>query len=772
MDDVIATTTTITLNPRSTTQSMSGGLIVRVIPALISLPAPLTASSSTSTAADSTTDALMEDASVSVNALTDTTQAAPTDSRLDDTSASVDTIAIYTKQTVAADARMDYVPGSVNTTIYATQVPAKRVQQLAASSSTQIVSASISPQDASSRTAHRASEATSDTEPLPLNLKDFKTAHAAKTGPLTTINVGMKRKAGDGQYSNWRKPSVVRSEPEIFGLSAGQAFEKRLVRDIRKTVRRAENLARCQPWFESFCPSTIVDFWASDMSDDIRGNTKFFPPGTDGLDAEFQDYYRSFTNFVDSCGSFPYVWRFRMWLEDASLPFLLKYFNRRLRLEPAPDSLDAGLTTLGRVKSLEHIFKAIAEAYLRMVLLKAQGSCDKMNLSKFSGTTRLPDDTIVNWRVLEDMATKIELVQAENCGRDVQRGESPLETYNALVESAISKFGIDHTSIQRQLVTARQNSADTLEDMHERWSSPKAYLKDAEKQHRLVSDDGVEYLQFELKQLELGECGTFFDITFINHDGIGVSQEMRRGVVSETIVRLSLADDDFFAINRRSIYSASSNAISECTAMAQRLEAGMMQEVAQLSLTTEESVKTYVQKANMLQARLIDFPVDTLKEAVLESHGDDYFTCVMTEANSGVRSCKSLEGCPGTKEEPHFPSTHKEEIIEPPLKQRYSHRIYQDSHENFSSAPLFYFNDREPSGSIDHWFEEGEVLKDPYDDPDDPDYDSEDPTDSESDDGDSYGSDDSGDYGYNDWSDRGSDYGDGGGYYGSDGDSD
>ena len=106
-----------------------------------------------------------------------------------------------------------------------------------------------------------------DAQPLPLNVKDFITAHAATAGPLTALNVGMKRKAGDGKYSEWSKPTVVQSDPEIFDLPASEDFDNGLFCGIRNTVRRNEKIATTQAWFESFCPSALdIPGWASRLS--------------------------------------------------------------------------------------------------------------------------------------------------------------------------------------------------------------------------------------------------------------------------------------------------------------------------------------------------------------------------------------------------------------------------------------------------------------------------------------------------------------------------
>ncbi|KAH4938700.1 hypothetical protein HBI79_057450 [Parastagonospora nodorum] len=745
MDSVVATTPAITLNARATTQNMGGGPSVRVTPVPASVPAPFTANASTSTATDSSRDVRMDDAPASVKTVTDTTQFTATDAHMDDTPASVDTTYTDTTQAAAADAQMDDTPASVNTTANAIRASAAHVQQPAASSSAQVTAASVSPQDTSSPTADQASQATSDAERLPLNIKEFKTAHAAKTGPLTTLNVGMKRKAADGKYSEWSKPTVIQCDPEIFDLPASEDYDNELFCSIRKTVRRNEKMAKTQAWFEAFCPSTLeIPCWASCLSHRIRNHADWFENLDDGQNPTLREKYKEFTNLTKACGHLPDVWKFRPWLEKIVLPFLVTEFSPELTLIiPVSDTISAGLPTANRTDSLLEIFQAIAKAYLRMVLLKAQGPYDKMDLSRYGGPTLLPNDAVVNWEVLEDMASSIEVIQANKFGKDVQAGRASLATYRSSVEFAIRRFGTGHASLERQIVTVRQNSAERLEDMHERWSSPDAYLKDAEAQHKLVSDSGVQYLQYRLKLLDLSQRGVLVDPALHNNDSIELPERMRRTVFREIITRLCVADDEFSAINQRSIYSASSNILGEVTATALELEAGILQGVtqlaAQISLTPGSISEIYANKAQMLQARLIDFPLDTLKECVLYSHGDGYVPTVMTAANSSIHSARGGQTIIETV--PHSSSMRGQDIIEPPLKRRRHHGECGDC--ALSGTPSFYFNDQMPSGHIDHELEVNQALDDCYNeiwhpdsDYDSDDYDSDDYEDGGSDDGD------------------------------------
>jgi hypothetical protein len=716
MDGVIATTPVITLNSRATIQNMGGGPSVRVIPVPASAPAPFTASASTSTATDSSRDARMDDAPASVKIDTDTTQGTATDAQMDDTSASVDTTSPDTTQAAAADAQVEDTPASVNSNANAIRAPATHVQQSAASSSTQVTAASVSPQDTSSPTADQASQATSDAEPLPLNIKDFKTAHAAKTGPLKTLNVGMKRKVADGKYSEWIKPTVVQCDPEIFDLPASEDYDNGLFYSIRKTVRRNEKMATTQAWFEAFCPSTLeIPGWASCLSHRIRNHADWFENLDDGQNPTLRENYKEFADLTEACGYLPDVWKFRPWLEKIVLPFLVTEFSPELTLIiPVSDTISAGLSTTNRTDSLLKIFQAIAKAYLRMVLLKAQGPYDKMDLSRYGGPTLLPKDSIVNWEVLKDMASSIEVIQANKFGKDAQAGRAALATYSSSVEFAIRRFGTGHASLERQIVTVRQNSAERLEDMHERWSSSETYLKDAKAQHKLVSDSGVQYLQYRLKLLDLSQRGVLVDPALHNNDSIELPEKMRRTVFREIITRLCVADDEFSAVNQRSIYSASSNILGEVTATALKLEAGILKSVtqlaAQISLTPGSISEIYANKAQMLQARLIDFPLDTLKEFVLYSHGDGYVPTVMTAANSGINSAK--DGQTIIEEVPHFSSLRGQDIIEPPLKRRRHHGERGDC--ALGGTPLFYFNDQVPSGHIDHELEVNQALEDCY----------------------------------------------------------
>lgn len=149
---------------------------------------------------------------------------------------------------------------------------------------------------------------------------------------------------------------------------------------------------------------------------------------------------------------------------------------------------------------------------------------------------------------------------------------------------------------------------------------------------------------------------------------------MRRTVFRKIITRLCLADDKFSAVNQRSIYSASNNILEEVTATALNLEAGILQSVtklaSQIPLIPGSISEIYANKARMLQARLIDFPLDTLKEFVIYSHGNGYVPTVMTAANYGTHSKRGQDII---KEVFHFPSTCGQDNIVPPFKRRRHH---------------------------------------------------------------------------------------------------
>lgn len=192
----------------------------------------------------------------------------------------------------------------------------------------------------------------------------------------------------------------------------------------------------------------------------------------DGQNPKFREKYKEFTNLTEACRSLPDVWKFRPWFEKIVLPFLVAEFNLELTLiTPVSDTISAGLPTADRTASLLEIFEAIAKAYLRMVLLMAQGTYDKMDLSRYGGSTLFPNDTVVDWEVLQDMASSIEVIQAKKIRTRRSGGKGLARGIQIFSGTCHSRFSAGHASLERQIVTVRQNSAERLRDMHECWSS-------------------------------------------------------------------------------------------------------------------------------------------------------------------------------------------------------------------------------------------------------------------------------------------------------------
>jgi hypothetical protein len=87
---------------------------------------------------------------------------------------------------------------------------------------------------------------------------------------------------------------------------------------------------------------------------------------------------------------------------------------------------------------LEKIFGAMAHAYLRMVLVKAQGSSTEIELSKY-GSKYLPDGVPAGWKQIQDLAVGIEYTKAS-------RSASGDKSYEELINAAENSFEEDHES--------------------------------------------------------------------------------------------------------------------------------------------------------------------------------------------------------------------------------------------------------------------------------------------------------------------------------------
>jgi hypothetical protein len=209
------------------------------------------------------------------------------------------------------------------------------------------------------------------------------------------------------------------------------------------------------------------------------------------------------------------------------------------------------------------------------------------------------------------------------------------------VQNAVASFSVQYLALMRQLVTRRQETAETTREMHPRWSSVTAFLQDADEKHKLILDDGAKQLQLELKKLALGPV-----LKALKPNSapvkVQVSKETRSLIVQDIYVLLSIAHDEWMTTQASSKYGKKSifkdNSISSQVLLqgtAKKLELDLAKLVEQ-DPSDQPLSKLYLRKASDLRTRIIDHPHEQLKSAVLSSHTAKYVHVTMNPADYGA----------------------------------------------------------------------------------------------------------------------------------------
>jgi hypothetical protein len=494
-----------------------------------------------------------------------------------------------------------------------------------------------------------------------------------------------KRKIGNSEDCEVSKDQHCSSTdvPEIFSL-VSPSFQTKLQEEILSFVRDADQLVSLQPLLATFrLSSQSISNWDIDLAQHIYQGV--FRSPQSGHDAKFQEAYHYHMKWQKQCEIVPIAYHFRHWLKDYALPVLITHFSTTL---PTPTPLNSptapGPTTQDRQQALRSIFESIAQANLRIILLMVQDSSHRLWFSK-SGDL-IPDVEPTQWRQLQDPAVTTEYAQAKRV-TDVPPGKAP--PYGDLVQNAVASFSVQHLSLMRQLVTHRQETAETTRDMHPRWSSVNAFLQDADEKQKLVFDDGAKQLQLELKKLTLGPV-----LKVLKHNSapvkVQVSKERRSLIVQDIYVLLGMAHDEWMTTQASSKYGKKSifkdNSISPQVLLqgtAKKLELDLAKLVEQ-DTSDQPHGKLYLRMASDLRKRLIDHPLEQLKSAVLSSHTAKYVHVVMNPKDYGAE----ISRIQPTEIEVVHAMSDMDFVPEPPQKQ-ICHGVRNIS-PTLAAAPLWF----------------------------------------------------------------------------------
>jgi hypothetical protein len=394
---------------------------------------------------------------------------------------------------------------------------------------------------------------------------------------------------------------------------------------------------------------------------------------------------------------------------------VIRNLGRKLEPLPVPRSFSLGLSTQVRKAAVQGIFAAIAGAYLRFSLLKAQGSCEVMDLSRFVGDPlSLASDKVLTWNNLEDLAKKIEFVQAKDFTDETFAGGSPTP-YQASVTDAISRFGQTYRSLFRQIATCKQNSAESSAKMHQRWSSVDAYLEDVQQQQKFVSDDGIDHLLLKWKQLTLKDDLDLLELSQVPNTG--VSAKKRQVFVRELLTSIFLADEDYKAVNRSSILRSNKqeDLKVQLRITAEITEAIVMKKAMRRDWAPMIEDQMYKREAKSILDMFIDSPIDALTATVRESH-PELLISIMNERNSGPNSSKNN---PISIEKIHAPAIQDEDLDEPPTKIHREYSPWENECECpwLAQEPWFHYG----GGNDDGPMEPDEDVEDEDDEEDDDD---------------------------------------------------
>jgi hypothetical protein len=216
--------------------------------------------------------------------------------------------------------------------------------------------------------------------------------------------------------------------------------------------------------------------------------------------------------------------------------------------------------------------------------------------------------------------------------------------------------------------------------MHRRWLNLDAFLQNAEDEQRLISDDGVHQLMYELKKRSLRYILKGLKPS-MSPTSVSIPYDLQLSAVREILVRLSLAHDDWVKAHVQKYISPSStqqtditkqsifkdSTVPELTRLqltARKLELHIVQ-VVEKDRSEQATGDLYVNEAGAIRKRLIDNPKGQLKAAVVGSHHAKNVNVVMPPNAFGKAARRKR---PNEIEQVHAPESR--DILEKPRGKR------------------------------------------------------------------------------------------------------
>jgi hypothetical protein len=422
-----------------------------------------------------------------------------------------------------------------------------------------------------------------------------------------------KRKAYPLFKVSEQVPEAIQDNLALFTSMGGQ-FHRLLEEQLLEAVVQVDNLVAMQPWLKHFHLATKnIDNWDLELVVEMRD--RHFSRFQNGFDSEFREAFLEVNSVLKACKVMPTVWQIRHWLDDWVLPKLITHFGDHMEPNQIDNTADLSPAPQKRKEALYRIFKAIARANLRMVLCKAQDSSTSIELSKY-GSRYLPDGKPVGWKKLQQLATKLEWIQAKRAMK-AESAESVRVLYEQKIGKVVTEFGASSTSLTNQILLCKQETT-TMAELHPRWENATAYINDAHSQQRLVPDDGVLHLLYHLKKMEVYKA---LETLQLSSAPITKAVAGRKGTMRELFVLLSLADEQWTAIHGRSIYNDCTDPEQQAKDMAAHLELDIMKTIEHTPQTSEPNEKLYLEQAAQWRQNLTSHPLETLKSAALHHLG-------------------------------------------------------------------------------------------------------------------------------------------------------
>jgi hypothetical protein len=365
-----------------------------------------------------------------------------------------------------------------------------------------------------------------------------------------------------------------------------------------------------QPWLSSFqLPTKNIGNWADTRASEIEKAK--FDCYDNGFDETFQETYTQLVGWSLGCLPTPSVWECRPWLQDIALPIIAESMSQTLVPVPVHGfPLQHGL----RKQALNETFSAIAKAYLRTALFKAQRSDTKMQLTH-DGSLILPKGALPDWAALQQMALDIEQERARVI---VKERSDPHAQYQKLMSGAICLFAETYDSLARNISYSNADTAHTGNEKKKKKKKPSkdAYLHAAHSQHRLLEDDGIKHLAYKLarthlephlKKLSLSDrdLKPQFNTDKMQRRRLAVVQEMYVHFHAAPIARGKGIDEIALLVCRH----FSSARPSNCGRTAMRGVFGL-----------------YNEKAASAVRELIDRPTEVLKDVSKRAYGRDVWS--------------------------------------------------------------------------------------------------------------------------------------------------